>query len=56
MTHGTVLWNVQQENLPPWISRRVCASFTAKPIEGTSDASVQVEEEEEDYEYENDDL
>lgn len=56
MTHGTLLWNVQQENLPPWISRRVCASFTAKPIEGTSDASVQVEEEEEDYECENDDL
>ena len=54
MTHGTILWNVQQEHLPPWKSRRVCASFTAKPIEGTSDA-VQVEEEE-DFEYDNDDL
>ena len=36
MTHGTIVWNVQQSqetNLPWWKSRRVCASFTAKPIE-----------------------
>jgi hypothetical protein len=53
MTHGTLLWNVkqsQENNMPRWKSRRVCASFTAKPIESSS-----FEEEFDEVDYDNDD-
>lgn len=35
MTHGTLLWKVQESqqiNLPRWKARRICATFTARPI------------------------
>jgi hypothetical protein len=36
MTHGTLLWNVQESqqiNISRWKSRCICATFTARPIE-----------------------
>ena len=55
MTHGTLLWNVkesQETKVPYWKSRRVCASFTAKPVE----SSEEDDDGEEDFDYVNDDF
>jgi len=49
ITHGTLLWNVRESQEPPWKSQRVCASFTAKPVESSNE-----EEEEEDFDDEDD--
>lgn len=58
MTHGTLLWNVKQSQepkLPPWKSRRICASFTAKPIDSSTITGDYEEDFDDDANYDEDD-